>query len=68
MKDSLTTSLIVVIVGAIVTVVGMFFIPGDLGIGLTGFGAAHIFLGLLDMLRPSVRQAGTETPPQQENE
>lgn len=66
MKDSLITSLIVVIVGAIVTIIGMFFVVGRLGAGITGFGLAHIFLGLLDMMRPTVRAGKTEEVRQEE--
>jgi len=48
-----TTSWIVAGLGAAVTALGR-FIPGSLGDGITGFGVAHIVLGLLDMTRPSV--------------
>lgn len=49
-----TTSLTVAGVGAAVTGVGR-LIGGPLGAGITGFGLAHVALGLLDMARPSVR-------------
>jgi hypothetical protein len=31
--------------------------PGELGAGILGFGIAHIVLGILDMMRPTIRQS-----------
>jgi hypothetical protein len=49
-----TTSWIVTGVGAVVTVVG-YMTGGRIGAGITGFGLAHVVLGILDMFRPTVR-------------
>jgi len=49
-----TTSWIVTGVGAVVTAVG-YMTGGMIGAGITGFGLAHVVLGVLDMFRPSVR-------------
>ncbi len=49
------TSMVVMGLGAIVTGAGR-LIGGRLGAGVTGFGLAHVALGLLDMFRPTVRQ------------
>lgn len=51
-----TTSWIVTILGAIVSAIGYFMLPGEFAAGVLGFGLAHIVLGLLDMLRPTVRE------------
>ena len=51
-----TTSWVVVGLGAVVSLIGQMSRPGELGAGILGFGLAHIVLGLLDMLRPTVRQ------------
>ncbi len=51
-----TTSWIVVGLGAVVSLIGQMSRPGELGAGILGFGIAHIVLGILDMLRPTVRQ------------
>ncbi len=50
----MTTSWIVVGLGVVVSLVG-WLIDGKLGSGVLGFGLAHIVLGLLDTLRPTVR-------------
>jgi hypothetical protein len=50
-----TTSWIVTGVGVGVTAVGM-MVSGTIGAGITGFGLAHVVLGVLDMFRPTVRQ------------
>ncbi len=52
---SSTTSLTVAGVGAVVTGAGK-LVGGRLGAAISGFGLAHVVLGLLDMLRPTVRQ------------
>jgi len=49
-----TTSWIVTGVGAGVTALGL-TIGGTFGAGVTGFGLAHVFLGILDMFRPTVK-------------
>ena len=51
-----TTSWVVVGLGAVVSIIGQMSRPGELGAGILGFGIAHIVLGILDMLRPAVRQ------------
>ncbi len=51
-----TTSWIVVGLGAVVSAIGWYLRPGEFGAGVLGFGIAHIALGALDMLRPTVRQ------------
>ena len=51
-----TTSWVVTILGVIVTAIGYFMLPGEFAAGVLGFGLAHIVLGLLDMLRPTVRK------------
>lgn len=53
MKGS-TTSWTVLATGAAVTGLGR-VIGGTLGAGITGFGLAHIALGVLDQFRPSVK-------------
>lgn len=49
------TSWVVTIIGVIVTAIGYFMLPGEFAAGVLGFGLAHVVLGLLDMLRPTVR-------------
>jgi len=49
-----TTSWTVLATGAAVTGLGR-VIGGTLGAGITGFGLAHIALGVLDQFRPSVK-------------
>ncbi len=51
-----TTSWVVVGLGVVVSIIGQISRPGELGAGILGFGIAHIVLGILDMLRPTVRQ------------
>lgn len=51
-----TTSWVTIIVGAVVSAIGQYLRPGELGAGILGFGLAHIVLGAIDMLRPTVRQ------------
>ncbi|KXG75155.1 hypothetical protein AN618_20250 [Fervidicola ferrireducens] len=50
-----TTGWVVAGIGAVVAGVGT-MVGGTLGAGITGFGLAHIVLGVLDMFRPTVRQ------------
>ncbi len=50
-----TTSWAVLGVGAAVAGLGR-LVGGSLGAGITGFGLAHVVLGMLDQFRPSVRQ------------
>lgn len=54
---STTTSMIVLGLGAAVTTVGATIMKKNTKVGaaMTGFGLAHVVLGGLDMLRPSVR-------------
>ena len=49
-----TTSWKVTCVGAVVTAV-VYLTVWMIGAGITGFGLAHVVLGILDMFRPSVR-------------
>lgn len=49
------TSWIVAGLGAAVTGLGAKAFKGRFGAGIVGFGLAHIALGLLDMMRPAVR-------------
>ena len=42
--------------GTLVTLISRKVLRGKLGAGLTGFGLAHIALGLLDMARPTIRE------------
>lgn len=53
MKGS-TTSWVVLGTGAVVAGLGR-VVGGSLGAGITGFGIAHVALGILDQFRPSVR-------------
>jgi len=50
-----TTSWTVLGLGAGVTLLGK-MVGGNLGAGITGFGLAHMVLGILDQFRPSVRR------------
>ena len=58
MAKSSVTSMTVAGVGAVVTGIGrmMHRKRGNLGAMVTGFGLAHVALGLLDMFRPTVRK------------
>jgi len=52
-----TTSWIVTGLGAAVTGVGATMLSGTmLGAGVVGFGLAHVALGVLDMVRPSIKR------------
>jgi hypothetical protein len=55
MAKSSTTSLAVAGTGAVVTGVGR-LVGGRLGAMISGFGLAHVVLGLLDMARPTIRE------------
>lgn len=51
-----TTSWVVTGLGAAVTTLGATALSGGaVGAGLVGFGTAHMVLGVLDMLRPSIK-------------
>ena len=52
-----TTSLAVTGTGAAVSGLGAFLLRSKWGAGILGFGLAHVVLGLLDMLRPNVRNS-----------
>lgn len=54
LRRGTTTSLAVTALGLVVTGVGK-AVGGQVGAGIMGFGMAHIALGLLDMIRPTVR-------------
>lgn len=52
-----TTSWWVAGIGSAVTALGStIFKNSRLGAGIMGFGLAHVVLGILDRLRPSIRQ------------
>ncbi|NPV79268.1 MAG: hypothetical protein HPY52_03180 [Firmicutes bacterium] len=51
-----TTSWITIGLGAVVSAIGQAMRPSEFGAGVLGFGLAHVVLGALDMLRPTVRQ------------
>mgnify|MGYP006912198924 FL=1 len=53
-RKTVTTSKAIIGIGALVTGIGR-VIGGRIGDGITGFGLAHVVLGTLDMVRPSVR-------------
>jgi len=55
---AMTTSWVVTGLGALVSSLGFGTMRSrsKLGAGVLGFGLAHVALGLLDMLRPSVRR------------
>ncbi len=53
-ETTTTTSKMVIGVGALATGIGR-LVGGRVGDGITGFGLAHIVLGTLDMVRPTVR-------------
>jgi hypothetical protein len=52
-----TTSWTVTGVGAVVSGLGSMMLKKKWGVGILGFGLAHVVLGLLDMARPSVRRS-----------
>lgn len=56
MSHPQTTSWVVVILGILVSLIGYSLLPDNLGAGLLGFGLAHIVLGLLDRVRPSLNK------------
>lgn len=55
MAKSSTTSLAVTGTGVLVTGLGR-LVGGKYGNWISGFGLAHVVLGLLDMTRPTVRE------------
>jgi len=55
MAKSSTTSLAVTGTGALVTGIGR-LVGGRYGDWISGFGLAHVVLGLLDMTRPTIRE------------
>lgn len=52
-----TTSWVVTGLGAAVSGVGAMTAKKKWGAGVLGFGLAHVVLGLLDMVRPTVRNS-----------
>ncbi|HOJ78050.1 MAG TPA: hypothetical protein PLZ08_05530 [Bacillota bacterium] len=52
-----TTSWIVTGLGATVSGLGAMTLKKKWGAGILGFGLAHVVLGLLDMVRPTVRNS-----------
>lgn len=55
MAKSSTTSMAVAGTGAVVTGIGR-MVGGRMGAWISGFGLAHVALGLLDLTRPTVRR------------
>ena len=55
-----TTSYSVAGLGVAVTALGWSLLPGLWGAGIMGFGIAHIVLGLLDTLRPTVNRGNEQ--------
>lgn len=51
-----TTGYIVAGIGLIVSLIGYSLLPDLFGAGILGFGLAHILLGLLDCVRPTIRE------------
>ena len=49
------TSWWVLVIGIVITLIGIMLIRGALGDGMTGFGIATIVFGILDMLRAPVK-------------
>lgn len=56
MSNPQTTSWVVVVLGILVSFIGYSLLPENLGAGLLGFGLAHVLLGLLDRIRPSLNR------------
>ena len=56
MAKSSSTSLAVAGTGALVTGAGR-LVGGRVGALISGFGMAHVLLGLLDLTRPTIRKA-----------
>ena len=54
-KEPTTTSWAVSGLGLLVTAVGATMLPKKVGAGILGFGLAHVVLGQLDRLRPTVK-------------
>lgn len=56
MNNGKTTGYIVAGIGLIVSLIGYSLLPDQWGTGILGFGLAHILLGLLDTVRPTVQE------------
>ncbi len=56
MRDPKTTSWTVSGLGLLVSTLGAKMFKNKLGAGILGFGLAHVILGQLDRLRPTVRE------------
>ena len=56
MAESTPTGWAVAGTGAVVTGIGR-VVGGKVGAWISGFGLAHIVLGLLDMRRPTIRKS-----------
>jgi len=54
-KDPKTTSWFVSGLGLVVSALGTKLINRKIGAGILGFGLAHVVLGQLDRLRPTVK-------------
>ncbi|EEG77270.1 hypothetical protein [Dethiobacter alkaliphilus] len=52
---SSTTSWVITGLGTVVTGIGK-MLGGKIGAAIAGFGLAHVVLGMLDRIRPTVRQ------------
>lgn len=55
-NNAKNTSYIVAGIGLAVTALGWSLLPSNWGAGILGFGLAHVILGLLDTLRPTIRK------------
>lgn len=55
-KDPSTTSWVVSGLGLAVTALGAKMLNKKVGAGILGFGLAHVVLGQLDRLRPTVKE------------
>lgn len=58
LNNGKTTGYIVAGIGLIASLIGYSLLPDQWGSGILGFGLAHVLLGLLDSVRPGVREKG----------
>lgn len=55
-REPETTSWAVSGLGLLVTALGATMLPKKIGAGVLGFGLAHVVLGQLDRVRPTIRE------------
>ena len=55
-KEPTTTSWVVSGLGIMVSALGASMLSKRAGVGILGFGLAHVLLGQLDRMRPTVRR------------